>query len=240
MRVLVAPDYRTLSRTAAELVVKAARAKPDLAIGLPTGSTPLGMYEEIVKTYRDEQLDFSSVQTFNVDEYAELPSDDPRSYHTYMQQHFFRHVNIPPMNIHIPEGKPGTDLDAEAERYEKAIRDAGGIDILIVGIGANGHIAFNEPGAPFDSRTRIVDLAPQTIANAQRHFGGERVPPKAITMGIGTIREARRIVLLASGSHKADAIERALRGPVLESVPASVLQLHPRVIVILDEAARKH
>ena len=240
MRVLVTPDYRTLSESAAELVVKAVHAKPNLAIGLPTGSTPLGMYEELVRTYRDEHLDFSSLRTFNLDEYVGLSSDEPRSYHTYMQQHFFQHVNIPPTNVHIPKGKPGTDFDAEAERYENSIRHAGGIDLLIVGIGANGHIAFNEPGAPFDSRTRIVELAPQTLANAQRHFGVGRVPAKAITMGIGTIREARRIVLLASGAHKADAIERALRGPVSESVPASVLQLHPRVIVILDGTVKKN
>jgi glucosamine-6-phosphate deaminase len=240
MRVLVTPDYRTLSRTAAELVIKAVRAKPDLTLGLPTGSTPLGMYEEIVREYRDEHLDFSNMRTFNLDEYVGLLHDAPKSYHSYMRRHFFQHVNVSPGNINIPEGKPGVDFDAEAERYEKAIREAGGIDLLIVGIGTNGHIAFNEPGAPFDSRTRVVDLAPETILNAQRHFGNEHVPRKAITMGMGTIREARRIVLLASGAHKANAVERALQGPVSESVPASALQLHPRAIVILDETVKKN
>src|SRR5262245_34903837 len=238
MRVLVTPDYRTLSQTAAELVIKSLRANPNLTLALPTGRTPVGMYEEIVKTYRDEHLDFSSLRTFNLDEYVGLLHDAPKSYHSYMRHHFFEHVNVSPGNINIPQGKPGVDFDAEAERYEKAIREAGGIDVLIVGIGTNGHIAFNEPGAPFDSRTRVVDLAPETIVNAQRHFGNEHVPRKAITMGLGTIREARRIVLLASGAQKANAVERALRGPVSELVPASVLQLHPRVIVILDEAAR--
>jgi glucosamine-6-phosphate deaminase len=240
MRVLVTPDYRALSQAAAELVIKAVRGKPDLTLGLPTGSTPLGLYEEIVKTYRDEHIDFSRLRTFNLDEYAGLLHEAPKSYHTYMRQHFFQHVNVSPENIHIPEGKPGVDLDAEAERYERAIQDAGGIDLLIVGIGTNGHIAFNEPGASFDSRTRVVNLAPETIANAQRHFGNEQVPRKAITMGMGTIREASRIVLLASGAHKADAVRRALRGPVSESVPASFLQLHPRVIVILDETVKNN
>jgi glucosamine-6-phosphate deaminase len=240
MRVLVTPDYRTLSQTAAELVIKAVRAKADLTLGLPTGSTPLGMYEELVKTYQNEHLDFSRVRTFNLDEYVGLLSDHPKSYHTYMQNRFFQYVNVPPANIHIPEGKPGTDTTAESLRYENSIHDAGGIDMLIVGIGGNGHIAFNEPGAAFDSRTRVVDLAPETMVNARRHFGSEPVPSKAITMGIGTIRDARRIVLLASGREKADAVERALRGPVSVTVPASALQLHPRVIVILDEAAKKN
>jgi glucosamine-6-phosphate deaminase len=240
MRVLVTPDYRTLSQTAAGLVIKAVRAKADITLGLPTGSTPLGMYEELVKTYRDRHLDFSKLRTFNLDEYVGLPPSHPKSYHTYMHEHLFRHVNVLPANIHIPEGRPGIDGTAESLRYENLIRDAGGIDLLIVGIGANGHIAFNEPGAEFDSRTRIVDLAPETIANARRHFGAEPVPSKAITMGIGTIRKSRRIVLLASGKEKADAVERALRGPVSVSVPASALQLHPRVIVILDEAAKKN
>jgi glucosamine-6-phosphate deaminase len=240
MRVLVTPDYRTLSQTAAELVIKAVRTKPDLTLGLPTGSTPLGMYEELVKSYQDHRLDFSKLRTFNLDEYLGLPHDHPKSFHTFMQQHFFQPLNVLPVNVHIPDGSPGIDTDAESLRYEKSIRDAGGIDLLIVGIGANGHIAFNEPGAAFDSRTRAVDLAPETIANARRHFGGEPVPSKAITMGIGTIREAYRIVLLASGREKADAVERALRGPVSVNVPASALQMHPRVIVIIDEAAKKN
>jgi len=240
MRVLVTPDYRTLSRTAAELVIKAVRTKPDLTLGLPTGSTPSGMYEELVKTYRDERLDFSRLRTFNLDEYLGLPHDHPKSFHTYMQQNFFQHVNVLAANIHIPDGSPGIDTDVESLRYEKSIRDAGGIDLLIVGIGANGHIAFNESGTAFDSRTRAVDLATETISNAKRRFGGEPVPSTAITMGIGTIREARRILLLASGREKANAVERALRGPVSVSVPASALQLHPSVIVILDEAAKKN
>lgn len=237
MRVLVTPDYQALSQTAAELVLKAVRAKPGIKLGLPTGNTPLGMYEELVRRYRIEQLDFSQIQTFNLDEYVGLTNDHPKSYHRYMRRHFFDHVNLLPANIHIPEGSPGVDLDAEAVRYENQIRKAGGIDLLIVGVGANGHIAFNEPGSPFDSRTRAVDLAAETIRNAQQHFGSEPVPRRAITMGIATMLEARRILLLASGSSKADAVERTLHGPVSPSVPASALRLHSRVIVVLDEAA---
>ena len=237
MRVLVTPDYRTLSQTAADLLIKALRMKPDLKVGLPTGNTPLGMYEVLVKSHRDEHLDFSQMRTFNLDEYLGLLPDHPRSYHSYMQQHFFDHVNVAPTNIHIPDGSPGNDADAESLRYEKSIENAGGIDVLIVGIGANGHIAFNEPGSAFDSRTRAVDLAPETIRNARQHFGGQPVPARAITMGVGTILEARRILLLAAGASKAAAVERALRGPVSASVPASALQMHPHVIAIVDEAA---
>lgn len=240
MRVLVTPDYRMLSQTAAELVAKAVRAKPTLTLGLPTGNTPLGMYEELVQKHQGEHLDFSRVRTFNLDEYLGLPPQHPKSYHTYMREHFFSRVNIVPESTHIPDGTPGVDGDAESENYENAIRDAGGIDLLIVGIGANGHIAFNEPGSSFASRTRVVNLAPETIGNARRHFASEAdVPRSAITMGIATILDARRIVLLASGSSKAEAVDRALRGPVSGTVPASVLQTHPSVIAILDEAARR-
>ena len=230
MRVLVTPDYRTLSQTAAEFVIKALRSKPDLTLGLPTGNTPLGMYEELVQRYRNEHLDFSMVRTFNLDEYLGLPQDHPMSFRAYMRQHFWDHVNVVPSNTHIP--------DTESESYETAIQQAGGIDLLIVGIAANGHIAFNEPGSSFDSRTRTVNLAPETIANARRYFGSDDdVPRMAVTMGVRTILDARRILLLASGASKAEAVDRALYGPVSESVPASWLQLHPHVVAILDEPA---
>jgi len=228
MRVLVAPDYRTLSRTASELVLKAIRRKRELTLGLPTGNTPLGMYEELVRSYRGQRIDFSGITTFNLDEYLGLQRNDPHSYRFYMQRHFFDHVNVAPRNVHIPE---------EAGSYEEKIREAGGIDLLVVGIGRNGHIAFNEPGSSFASRTREVMLAPETIANAETHFQGAPVPPRAITMGIGTILESRCIVLLAAGASKADIVRRALNGPVSESVPASALQMHQNVIAILDEEA---
>jgi glucosamine-6-phosphate deaminase len=217
-----------LSRTASELVVKAIRTKRELTLGLPTGNTPLGMYEELVRSYREQQIDFSGIRTFNLDEYLGLQGNDPHSYRFYMQEHFFDHVKVPPGNVHIPQ---------EAGSYEDKIREAGGIDLLVVGMGLNGHIAFNEPGSSFASRTREVMLAPETIANAEMHFEGAPVPPRAITMGIGTILESRCIVLLASGASKADIVRRALHGPVSESVPASALQTHQNVIAILDEDA---
>jgi len=237
MRVLVTPDYRTLSRTSAELVIKAIVSKPGLQLGLPTGNTPLGLYAELARAHREQQLDFSGIGTFNLDEYLGIAIDHPQSYHTYMRDQFFNHVNVNPANIHIPDGSPGVDPDEECSRYEASIRKAGGIDLLIVGVGANGHIAFNEPGSAFDSRTRVVDLASETIANARHRFADEPVPPKAITMGIGTILESRRILLLASGANKADAVKRTLQGPASSTCPASALQLHPRVIAIVDEAA---
>jgi len=237
MRVLVTPDYESLSQTAADLIVKAIRVKPALRIGLPTGNTPLGLYEELVKKHREGTLDLSQVTTFNLDEFLGLPQGHPQSFHTYMRQHLFGNVNVPPQNIHIPNGSPGVDADAESKRYEEAIEKAGGLDLLVVGIGSNGHIAFNEPGAAFNSRTRVVDLAAETIANAQRQFGAEPAPRQAITMGIATMLEARRIVLLAAGAAKAGVVERALRGPATESLPASALQRHSEVIAILDEAA---
>ena len=221
MRVLVTPDYQTLSRTAAELILKAVRAKPALTLGLPTGKTPLGMYGELVRAYRGEHLDFSKLRTFNLDEFVGLPIVDPCSYRFYMGQHFFDHVNVPPDSIHFPE---------RDSLYEKEIADAGGIDLLIAGIGMNGHIAFNEPGSSFTSRTREVHLTRETIANTQ-------TPTNAVTMGIATILDARCIVLLASGAAKKEIVHRALHGPVSEAVPASALQRHSNVVVVLDEAA---
>lgn len=237
MRVLVTPDYESLSQTAADLIIKAIRAKPTLRLGLPTGNTPVGLYEELVKKHRGGSLDLSQVTTFNLDEFLALPQHHPHSYHTYMRQHLFDHVNVPSQSIHIPNGSPDIEADDESRRYEEAIEKAGGIDLLVVGIGLNGHIAFNEPGAAFNSRTRVVDLTPETIANAQRQFGDEPAPRQAITMGIATMLDARRILLLASGAAKAGVVERALRGPATESIPASALQLHSDVIAILDEAA---
>jgi glucosamine-6-phosphate deaminase len=228
MRILVTADYQMLSHTAAELIVKAVRGKADVVLGLPTGTTPLGMYEELTETFRKQRLDFSRVRTFNLDEYLGLAPTDRNSFRAYMYRHFFDHVNVPPENVHIPD---------QVDGYEQAIRETGGIDLLVVGIAANGHIAFNEPGSSFTSRTRVVDLAPDTIENAAKQFDKDTVPTKAITMGIGTILESRHILLLASGKAKADIVRRALRGPITESVPASALQTHPNVIAILDEEA---
>jgi glucosamine-6-phosphate deaminase len=238
MRVLVTPDYRSLSRQAAQVVVEALAVKPDLVLLLPTGHTPLGMYQELVRRHREEGVRFSAIRTFNLDEYLGLSPAHPRSYHAYMRTQFFDHVDVPQSNIDIPNGGPGVDTDKECERYENAIRAAGGVDLLIVGVGTNGHIAFNEPASSFTSRTRVVTLAAETVANARQYFTSDaEVPRRAITVGIGTILEARRIVLLASGAGKAEAVKRALQGPVSESLPASALQLHSNVMAILDKAA---
>lgn len=229
MRVLVTPDYRELSRQAAGIIADAVQARPDLVLGLPTGGTPLGMYEELVRRHRDEGLDFSRVRTFNLDEYSGLGAHHPKSYHAYMHAYFFDHVNVARESVHIPNAVPG---------YEEAIRKEGGIDLLIVGIGINGHIAFNEPGSSFKSRTREVELLPETRLSARKHFeNASDVPQRAVTVGIATILEARRIVLIATGSAKADAVRRALKEPPAEAVPASALQFHSDVTVILDEAA---
>ncbi len=217
-----------LSHAAAELVVKAVRGKAGVVLGLPTGKTPLGMYDALVEMYRNQGIDFSRVRTFNLDEYFGLAPTDRNSFRAYMQRHLFDYINISLDNIHIPD---------QVAEYEHAIREAGGIDLLVVGVAANGHIAFNEPGSSFSSRTRVVDLAPETIKNAAKQFGKDVVPTQAVTMGIGTILESRHILLLASGKDKADIVRRALRGPITESVPASVLQTHPNVIAILDEEA---
>ncbi len=238
MRVVVNPDYETLSEEAAEIIAKAVLGKPTLTLGLPTGSTPLGMYDALIRKHRSEALDFSGVRTFNLDEYAGISPDHPQSFHGYMRTRFFNLVNLLRKNIHIPDGSPDIDATVEADRYESAIIEAGGIDLLIVGIGGNGHIAFNEPGSPFDSRTRVVALAPETIQKVTKEFGSsEGIPRTAITMGIGTILDARRILLLASGAAKADMVRRAMRDRVTDAVPASALQLHSNVIAILDEAA---
>src|SRR3989454_6745332 len=203
MRVLVTPDYRAMSRRAAQIVCDHVRLKPDLALCLPTGNTPLGMYEELVRRHQEQSLDFSRVRTFNLDEYIGLEPDHPGSYRVYMRLHFFDHVNVAEENIHIPN-------EAECGDYEAAIREAGGLDLLIVGIGANGHIAFNEPGSSFRSQTRVVALAPETIANATKYFSSEgKVPRTAITIDIRTIPHARRIILLASGRTNAKAVDRA-------------------------------
>lgn len=240
MRIVVLPGYETLSLEAGRIVAEAVQQKPGLVLGLPTGNTPLGMYAELVRRHRrrgNDGLDFSGVRTFNLDEYFGLPRDHPKSYHTYMHHHFFEHVNVLPANIHIPDGSSGIDPAAESTSYEQSIRGAGGIDLLIVGIGTNGHIAFNEPGSSFTSRTRLAALAPETIAAARRHFDREEdIPRTAITMGIGTMLEARRILLLAHGAGKSEAVRCALHGPISEDCPASALRTHPDVTALCDNA----
>jgi glucosamine-6-phosphate deaminase len=208
-------------------------------LGLPTGSTPVGLYRELIRLHRDADLDFSRVITFNLDEYFPMQPDDPQSYRRWMQETFFDHVNIPPQNINVPDG---TIQPEEAEdyclRYEQKIRRAGGIDLMLLGIGRTGHIGFNEPGSTRHSRTRMATLDPVTRRDAASSFFGEdNVPHQALTMGVGTILDCRKIVLLAFGEHKAKVVQRAVEGSVTDSVAASFLQQHPDATFLLDRAA---
>ena len=208
-------------------------------LGLPTGSTPIGVYRELIRLHREESLDLSNVVTFNLDEYWPMPKDSIHSYNRFMRETFFDHVNIPAENIHIPDGTiPLRDVDAFCEAYEHAIEKAGGIDLQILGIGRTGHIGFNEPGSPRDSRTRIVTLDPVTRQDAASDFyGEENVPQQAITMGVGTILSARKIIIIALGEHKSPIVRRALEEPQSEEVTASFLQTHRNVTFAVDQAS---
>ena len=237
MEVIVQKSYEQMSVAAAQEVARVLNAKPDAVLGMATGSTPLGVYRELVKMHQRGELDFSHVTTFNLDEYVGLPITHPQSYHHFMQENFFRHVNIPPQNIHIPSGTT-TNYPAFCQWYEKRIVECGGIDLQILGIGSDGHIAFNEPGSSLSSRTRLKTLARPTIDDNARFFKSrDEVPIYAITMGVGTIMEAREIVLLASGANKASAVAAAVEGPVTAMITASALQMHPSTRAYLDEAA---
>jgi glucosamine-6-phosphate deaminase len=211
-------------------------------LGLPTGSTPVGLYRELIRLHKEAGLDFSRVVTFNLDEYYPMRPDDPQSYRRWMQETFFNHVNIPAQNIHVPDGTiPQEDVEDYCARYEQRIRRAGGIDLQVLGIGRTGHIGFNEPGSTRHSRTRLVTLDPVTRRDAAGDFfGEENVPHQAITMGVGTILDARKIVLMAFGEHKAPVVQRAVEGPVSDAVAASFLQQHPDATFLLDRPAAGH
>ncbi|MEX0937800.1 MAG: glucosamine-6-phosphate deaminase [Pirellulales bacterium] len=208
-------------------------------LGLPTGSTPVGVYRELIRMYREGELDFSNVVTFNLDEYFGLAPDRLQSYHRWMAEHFFDHVNIPPENIHIPDGTvPMDQVDAHCREYEEAIAQAGGIDVQLLGIGRNGHVGFNEPFSVHNSRTRLATLDPITRRDASSDFfSEENVPTHAITMGLATIMDARKVILLALGEHKASIIREAVEGPRSDRVPASILRDHPDASVLVDTAA---
>ena len=225
-------------RQAAQLIATAIKKKPSLSLGLATGGTMVDLYQHLVRMHKQGAIDFSQVVTFNLDEYLGLPASHPQSFHHFMQNTLFRHVNINPHNIHIPDGTIRGNYDQYCASYEQAIRDAGGIDIQLLGIGRNGHIGFNEPTSSLASRTRLKVLSQETLNDNARFFApGEESPQCSITMGIGTILEARKILLLATGEAKADAVAKSISGPVTSAVPASVLQLHPNVTFLLDEGA---
>jgi glucosamine-6-phosphate deaminase len=238
MLVVLQTTKDEVSLQAARMIAGAIRRNPCVRLGLATGGTMIGVYRELVRLHRQEKLDFSRAVTFNLDEYLGIPPSHPQSFHSFMQQHLFAHVNIPHASIHIPDGTVTRDYDAYCEKYEQAIRDAGGIDLQLLGIGRNGHIGFNEPMSSLGSRTRMKELSAETIEDNRRAFGsGEEMPQCAITVGIGTILETRRIVLLATGTSKADAIAKSIEGPVSASVTASALQLHRDVTYIVDQEA---
>lgn len=233
MEIIIESNPDAASAVAARIVARLLRAKPNAVLGLATGDSPRRLYRELIAA----KLDWSAVTTFNLDEYVGLPADHPQSYHAFMHEALFRHLNIRAERVHIPDGMM-RDVPAGCEQYEAAIRAAGGIDLQVLGIGSDGHIGFNEPTSSLASRTRIKTLTQQTIRDNARFFSSEAdVPRHCITMGVGTIMEARQVVLLAFGAAKAQAVAEAVEGPVSAMNPASVLQLHPTVTICLDEAA---
>lgn len=237
MRFIVTKDYNDMSRKAANIISAQIITKPNCVLGLATGSTPVGTYKQLVEWYNKGDLDFSEVSTVNLDEYKGLDHDNDQSYYYFMMNNLFKHVNIDLSRTHVPDG---TEPDSEkaCADYEEIVRSYGGIDLQLLGLGHNGHIGFNEPSYNFAKVTHCVDLTESTIkANARFFEKIEDVPTQAYTMGIGTIFKAKRILLIASGKDKAEIVKKAFCGPIDPQVPASILQLHPDVTVVLDEDA---
>ncbi len=240
MDVIVKPDYRTLSETAARLVARWSLVEPGSVVMLPTGNTPKGMYAELAQLAAAGLIDFSSVTVFSLDEYLDLPEDDERTFRRYMMRHLWNKISPGPAAWHIPSSRPA-DVQAECQAFDRKVAESGGADLAVLGIGENGHIAFNEPGTPWDRTTHVAELAPQSRRGEAERFGGvEHVPKQAITVGVKTIMRARRVLLLASGEAKAEVLYRALKGPITTDVPASVLQLHPQLTVLVERAAGAH
>ena len=232
-----AKDYKDMSRKAANIISAQVITKPDCVLGLATGSTPEGMYAQLVEWYKKGDLDFSEVKSVNLDEYRGMTRDNDQSYYYFMHKHLFDHVNIDPANTHLPNGIAENPQE-ECIRYENQIKSMGGVDLQLLGMGHNGHIGFNEPGSAFEKETHCVDLAESTVEANKRFFASEEeVPRQAYTMGIKNIMQAKKILLIASGEEKAEALKRALYGPITPAVPASILQLHGDVTVIADESA---
>lgn len=237
MRIIKVKDYAEMSRKTANLISAQLVMKPDSVLGLATGSTPVGAYRELIERYESGDLDFGHVTTVNLDEYKGLPRENEQSYYRFMHENLFDHINISPERVHLPDGM-NPDTEAECEAYEKLIRSLGGIDLQLLGLGHDGHIGFNEPAAEFPRGTHCVDLQERTIEANKRFFASaDEVPRQAYTMGIGTIMAARKIVMAVSGADKAEITAKALLGPVTPEIPASILQFHPDVTVIADEAA---
>jgi glucosamine-6-phosphate deaminase len=237
VEVIIRPDSGSAATLIARLIAKELRRNPHLVLGLATGRTMESVYDLLAQMHRDEGLDFSLCRTFNLDEYVGLPTDHPGSYRYYMNQHLFSRVNVDPRNTHLPNGT-ARDLDAECQRYEQDILRFGGIDLQLLGLGRAGHIGFNEPLSALRSRTRVKALTPVTIQQNAPLFGDSaKVPRRAITMGVGTILESRRCLLLATGAEKAGIIAKAVEGPITSMISATTLQLHARCTVVVDAAA---
>lgn len=237
MEVIIQPDIRSVSLFAASLVAQQIRRKPKSVLGLATGGTPIPLYQELIRMHREQHLSFREVITFNLDEYLGLDPNHPASYRSFMHEQLFKHLDLPPCQTHLPDSQT-QDVTNHCAQYERAIQNAGGIDLQILGIGSDGHIGFNEPSSSLASRTRIKTLTQKTLDANKRFFRSQDVVPRhVITMGVGTIMEARQCLLLAYGLGKADAVAKMIEGPITAMVPASILQMHPQTTVLLDEAA---
>ena len=237
MEVIITKDYEDMSARAADIVVAAIKAKPSFVLGLATGSTPEGLYKRLAQANKKGTINFAGVKSFNLDEYVGLAPDHEQSYRRFMDEHLFNDINIKKSNTHVPDGL-AKDLCAFCVKYEQMIRKAGGVDVQVLGIGRDGHLGFNEPGSSLASRTQVIALARETIEDNARFFESEAdVPRFAITMGVQTILDARKCLLLASGASKADALKGCVEGPITSMLTASALQMHPDTVVIADEAA---
>lgn len=243
MRVIIESDYQALSEWAANYVAQRINqfqpsSERPFVLGLPTGSSPLGMYKALIELNREGKVSFRNVVTFNMDEYVDLPESHPESYHSFMFNNFFNHIDIPKENIHILNGN-ATDVEAECENYEKQIASYGGIDLFVGGIGPDGHIAFNEPGSSLTSRTRVKTLTTDTIVANSRFFDNDvdKVPKTALTVGVGTVMDAKEVLILCNGHNKARALHHAVEGSVTQMWTISALQMHRHGIIVCDEAA---
>ncbi len=243
MRLIIEPDYATLSRWAACYVASRINAfKPTaerpFVLGCPTGSSPLGMYRNLIELYKEGKVSFRNVVTFNMDEYVGLPEDHPESYHSFMWNNFFSHIDIAKENVNILNGN-AEDLKAECERFEKKIESYGGIELFMGGVGPDGHIAFNEPGSSLTSRTRVKTLTPAPIIANSRFFEGnvDLVPKTALTVGVGTVMAAREVMLMVNGHNKARALRHGIEGSITQMWTISALQMHPHAVIVADEAA---
>jgi len=238
MKIIRAKDYQDMSHKVANIIAAQVTLKPDCVLGLATGGTPVGAYADLVERYNRGDLDFSEVTTVNLDEYRGLPKEHPESYWSFMHRNLFDHVNVPAESIHLPDG---TNPDAEdaCKKYNETIHSVGGIDLQLLGLGPNGHIGFNEPGDAFELETHCVDLTAATIEANKRFFDGNEdlVPKQAYTMGIKTIMQARKVLVVVNGKAKAEAVKAMITGPVTPACPGSILQMHPDCTVVADEEA---